>query len=196
MELQYKSFKIEEKAVKDDGSLHVKFYALAFGNVDSWNDIIMPNACDEFLKSDDADRMKLCYQHDTRQVIGVITSKTADSYGLLCEADILPTETGKDVITLIKGGALNEFSIGYYADEYHYEKRAGIQEDVRILDRITIREASVVSFAANPSAVLVSAKSEGGRMNTEDVKTATDDELSAMKEAIEAEQLNRLIANI
>lgn len=120
MNLEYKTCLITEKAEKEDGSLHIKFYACGFGNIDSWGDIILPGACDAFLASDDAKRMKLCYQHDRTAVIGVITSKTADDHGLLVEADILPTTLGKDVIMLIKSGALNEFSIGYYADKYHF----------------------------------------------------------------------------
>ena len=113
MNLEYKTCLISEKAEKEDGSLHIKFYACCFGNIDSWGDIILAGACDAFLVSEDAKRMKLCYQHDRTAVIGVITSKMADDHGLLVEADILPTTLGKDVIMLIKSGALNEFSIGF-----------------------------------------------------------------------------------
>ena len=140
--------------------LTMKAYALAFGNVDSWGDIIAPGAVDEFLKSADFGRMALCYQHDIREVIGVITAAGVDEKGMWIEADVLPTTTGKDVQTLIRGGAIKEFSIGYYADEYHYEKRDGYMSDIRILDKITIIEVSPVTRAANEDAVLISAKAE------------------------------------
>lgn len=149
--------------VKDSGSadiLHIKAYALAFGNVDSWGDIIAPNACDEFLKSEDFERMALCYQHDTREVIGVINDAGVDEKGMWIEADVLPTTTGKDVQTLISAGAIKEFSIGYYADEYHFEKREGYMNEIRILDAITIVEVSPVTRAANDKAVLIDAKAE------------------------------------
>lgn len=200
MNLEYKTCLITEKAEKEDGSLHIKFYACCFGNIDSWGDIILTGACDAFLASDDAKRMKLCYQHDRTAVIGVITSKTADDHGLLVEADILPTSLGKDVIMLIKSGALNEFSIGFYADKYHFEKLEGVADDVRVLDAITIREVSIVTFAANPEAVLISAKNEGHKDDKPDMASiisgSSDEELEAMAAQIEEEKLNRLIVNL
>lgn len=140
--------------------LHIKAYACAFGNVDSWGDIIVPTACDKFLASEDFKRMALCYQHDTREVIGVINDAGVDEKGMWIEADVLPTTTGKDVQTLIRAGAIKEFSIGYYADEYHFEKRDGYMSEIRILDAITIVEVSPVTRAANDKAVLIDAKAE------------------------------------
>lgn len=160
-EIQYKSIasRIEEKTAQDDGILHIKAYACVFGNVDSYGDIIADTACDEFLKSEDATRMKFCNQHDMQEVIGVITDKGVDAVGLWIEADILPTTTGKDMQILMKAGAIDEFSIGYFANEYHYERREG-KGEVRILDRITILEVSPVTRAANPKAVLIDMKNE------------------------------------
>lgn len=161
-EVQYKASlaSIEKKEAGEDGILHIKAYALAFNNVDSWGDIIAPGACDEFLKSENFGRMALCYQHNTNEVIGVITDAGVDEKGMWIEADVLPTTTGKDVQTLIKAGAVKEFSIGYYADEYHYEKKDGYQFDIRVLDAITVIEVSPVTRAANPEAVLIDAKRE------------------------------------
>ena len=161
-EVQYKASlaSIEKKEAGEDGILHIKAYALAFGNVDSWGDIIAPGACDEFLKSENFGRMALCYQHNTNEVIGVITDAGVDEKGMWIEADVLPTTTGKDVQTLIKAGAVKEFSIGYYADEYHYEKKDGYQYDIRVLDAITVVEVSPVTRAANPEAMLIDAKRE------------------------------------
>ena len=190
-ELQYKSIcrPIEEKAVGEDGKVHIKAYALVFGNVDSYGDIIAPSACDAFLSSENADRMRLCYQHNATEVIGVITGKGVDETGMWIEADILPTSTGKDVGILIKGGAINEFSIGYYADEYHFEKRAGYEYELRILDAITVIEVSPVTRAANPQAVLIEAKAEEENahdLNEEQEKPLTQDkEMEEMKKQLE-----------
>ena len=70
---------------------------------------------------------RLCYQHNLDHVIGVITDKGIDTKGMWFEADILPTSLGKDVAMLIKAGAINEVSIGYRANEYHYEKARWIR---------------------------------------------------------------------
>lgn len=149
----------KEEGEKSD-TLHIKAYALAFGNVDSWGDIIAHGAVDAFLASENKDRMALCYQHDIHEVIGVITDMGVDEKGMWFEADVLPTTTGKDVQTLIRGGAIKEFSIGYYADKYHFEKRDGYMNEIRILDEITIVEVSPVTRAANDKAVLIDAKAE------------------------------------
>ena len=90
LETKHGDARLEVKAEGEGGILHIKAYALAFGNIDSWGDIIMPGALDDFLKSADADRMALCYQHERRTVIGKITDKGVDDYGMWIEADILP----------------------------------------------------------------------------------------------------------
>ena len=191
-ELLNKSFlhEIEVKSEGENGSLHIKAYACVFGNVDSRGDIIDPKACDAFLSSENASRMRLCYQHDMDEVIGVITDKGVDAIGMWIEADIVDTTTGKDVMKLIKAGAINELSIGYYADEYHYEKREGYDSDIRILSAITIAEVSFVSRASNPKAILLDAKSEDFRNG---IKALSDDELCEMKRTIDTEYNTRLI---
>ena len=186
-ELEYKSIcrPIEEKAEGEDGKVHIKAYALVFGNVDSYGDIIAQGACDAFLSSENADRMRLCYQHNTNDVIGVITAKGVDETGMWIEADILPTSKGTDVGILIKGGAINEFSIGYYANEYHFEKRAEYDYDLRILDAITIVEVSPVTRAANPQAVLIEAKAEQEVAPQEEEKPLINDTMEDMKKQLE-----------
>ena len=75
---------IEYKSAEDNpDTLHIRAYALAFGNVDSYGDIIVDGAVDEFLKSEDFGRMALCYQHDRTEVIGVITDAGVDPKRIL-----------------------------------------------------------------------------------------------------------------
>lgn len=176
-----------KEAGQSADTLHIKAYALAFGNVDSWGDIIAEGAVDEFLKSEDFGRMALCYQHDTREVIGVITDAGVDEKGMWIEADVLPTTTGKDVQTLIRAGAVKEFSIGYYADEYHYEKREGFMQEIRILDAITIVEVSPVTRAANDKAVLIDAKNEGEKSNPI-IEAKMEKEIMELKQSLTAAQ--------
>ena len=184
---------------KEDGqsadTLHIRAYALAFGNVDSWGDIIAHGAVDAFLKSEDYSRMALCYQHDMREVIGVITDAGVDEKGMWIEADVLPTTTGKDVQTLIRAGAVKEFSIGYYADEYHFEKRDGFMQEIRILDAITIVEVSPVTRAANEKAVLIDAKNDqqATEVKKEEnsnpiIEESMEKEIMEMKQSAEAAQ--------
>ena len=195
-EIQRKTFihDVEVKSKSEDGkTLHIKAYACAFGNIDSWGDIIAPNACDDFLKGPEAGRMKLCYQHDSHEVIGVITDKGVDAIGMWIEADILDTTTGLDVQKLIKAGAIDEFSIGYYADNFHYERREDYGE-IRVLDGITIIEVSPVTRAANPKAILLDAKSEAGMAHNLESMSAED--FQAVKNAVDNEFARRVLANL
>ena len=166
-EIQHKGIgrPLEHKETREDGIMRIKAYALAFDNVDSYGDVILPTACDAFLASENATRLKLCYQHDQHEVIGVITDKGVDAIGMWIEAEILPTTTGKDVQLLLDAGAIDEFSIGYYADKYRYEKRDGYPYEVRVLEAITVIEVSPVTRAANPKAVLTDKKEEDNNIN-------------------------------
>lgn len=198
--------KLEVKGEGEGGILHIKAYALAFGNVDSWGDIIMPGACDDFLAGPEADRMALCWQHDRATVIGKITDKGVDDYGMWIEADILPTTAGNDAAILLKNGAVKEFSIGYRATKYHWEKREGFEYDIRILDAIQVIEVSPVTTAANPAAILVSAKADPDHNPTNnndnqltqksDPKKMTPEEIQAMRESIEKAASEKFAAEI
>jgi hypothetical protein len=195
-EIQHKTtlHAIEVKASEGESkTLHIKAYACVFGNVDSWGDIIEPGACDKFLAGEEASRMKLCYQHDFQEVIGVITDKGVDAIGMWIEADILDTTTGMDVQKLIKAGAINEFSIGYYADKYRYEKREGYDYELRILEDITIVEVSPVTRAANPKAILLDAKSEDVKRTLE---ALSNEEFEAFRKTVNNEFARRVLANL
>ena len=201
LEQKYGDARLEVKSEGEGGILNIKAYALAFGNVDSWGDIILPGACDDFLKSEDADRMALCWQHDRATVIGKITDKGVDDYGMWIEADILPTTAGKDAAILLKEGAVKEFSIGWRPDKYHYEHRAGYDYDIRILEAITIVEVSPVTTAANKKAVIISAKADPDHETKEDNnpqnnKTMTPEEIKAMQESIEKAAADKATAQL
>ena len=155
--MEYKSTQAHIEVKKAEGDvLKIRAYALAFGNLDSTGDIIMPSACDKWLAGEMASRVALCYQHELDKVIGKITDKGVDDKGLWIEAEVLPTSLGKDVQILLSHGAVKEFSIGYSADEYHYGKTEDADYEIRYLDAITIFEVSPVTIAANPKATLVS----------------------------------------
>ena len=194
---------VELKGEGEGGILHIKAYALAFGNVDSWGDIIMPGAVDGFLAGPDADRMALCWQHDRATVIGKITGKGVDDYGMWIEADILPTSVGNDAAILLKNGAVKEFSIGYRATKYHWEHREGYDFDIRILEAIDVIEVSPVTTAANPAAILVSAKADPDHSDKKDNNVSpknpdsnemTPEEIKEMRESIEKAAGEKLAA--
>ena len=193
--------RVEVKGEGEGGILHIKAYALAFGNIDSWGDIIMPGACDGFLAGPDADRMALCWQHDRATVIGKITDKGVDDYGMWIEADVLPTSAGNDAAILLKNGAVKEFSIGYRANKYHYEHKEGYDYDIRILEDITVVEVSLVTTAANPEAILISAKADPehnqeSNQTINQTPSMTPEEIKEMQDRIEKAATEKVTAEI
>ena len=179
---------MEYKAVKQDGSLYITFYGLVYGNVDSYNDVILKGAVDNFLLSPDAKRVKLCFQHDMDDVVGVIEEMTSDDIGLLVKAKILPTSLGNDVAILIEGGALNETSIGYKTIE------SEMQEDKRLLKEIYLYEISIVSRAANDRAVVIGQERKSEKLTK--VEDMTDEELIKLKNEITEEYNKRIVTKI
>lgn len=193
--MEYKNFNAALEVKQDsDGVLKIRAYALGFGNLDSTGDIIVPGACDKWLMSEMASRLALCYQHDFDKVIGKITDKGVDDRGLWIEADVLPTSLGKDVQILLKAGAIKEFSIGYVADEYHYAKTDGYEDEVRYLDAITIFEVSPVTLAANPRAQLMSVGKSAD--NAIDLKSMSNADLEKLRSEVEREYSLRIFSHI
>lgn len=148
---EYKSLLIRElKSEKRGESLYIKGYGAYFGNEDSYGDVIQAGAFAAFLQMDDAKRIKLCWQHDLSEVIGVITEMREDEKGLYFEAKISDTTRGRDAAALLEDGAIDEFSIGYRAIDAE-----PMGEDKRLLKSIYLYEISLVSRAANPKAKLL-----------------------------------------
>lgn len=180
----------EVKVERQDTNLYIEGYGAYFGNVDSYGDIIRAGAFAPFLASEDAKRVKLCWQHNFDDVIGVIEEMREDERGLWFRAKISNTTLGKDAATLIEDGALNEFSIGYGVKAAEYPTdQPGVS---RVLTDVYLYEISLVSRAANPKAVLEDAERKGEDTNNnnqnsnEQMEKELKDQLDAMQEEIKS----------
>ena len=150
MKLQHKSFPLTIE-LKDDEARTIEGWASTFGNKDSYDDIIVPGAFAETIKS----RMpKMLWQHDSQQVIGVWESATETAQGLYVKGHILDTTLGADAYKLAKAGAIDSMSIGYSVKEATYDQPTG----VRTLKKIDLWEVSLVTFPANEKAQITMVK--------------------------------------
>lgn len=187
--MEIKSFTSEGMSVKSEGSnLYIEGYGAVYGNVDSYKDIVQAGAFDAFLASEGAKRVKFCYCHSMREVIGKVEEMKSDEKGLWFRVKISNTTLGKDVATLIEDEALTEFSIGYKTEDSIYK-----DDGVRLLTKLTLYEISVVSRAANPKATLTS--TERKEEQTEEEKTALK-EMSYAQLKAELEELEGRKAEI
>jgi HK97 family phage prohead protease len=142
----------------DTTGRHVVFYAAAFGNVDSYGDIIMPGAFKKTIAERGpagSDQLKYLNQHDPWQLVGKVTEAYEDGEGLVLTAKVANTTLGNDVLELEKEGAY-EHSIGYKTIQSASETRNG--EPVEILTELMLWEGSAVTWGANPNTPTVGIK--------------------------------------
>lgn len=160
-----KSFNLNIKAVQEDGFF--SGYGAVFGNVDWYNDVILPGA---FAKSLEkwAEKNKMppvLWNHNDGEPIGVYTNIYEDEKGLFVEGRLLIDDVprAKSTHALLKAGAIDGLSIGYKT------KKANQQTNgIRELIELDLGEISIVTMPANEESLITSVKSklEDGELPT------------------------------
>ena len=189
--LEYKQVATTFEVKKEGGNLYIEGYAAKFGNVDSYNDIIQQGAFALFLTSEDAKRVRLCYQHDFDNVIGVIESMSEDEQGLMFRAKISNTTLGKDVATLLEDGAINEFSIGYRTVKFTMDE----QQNIRTLQEVYLYEISPVTRAANEKATLQASERKEENNNIKKDSEMEEELKKLQVELAEAKEARKIADN-
>lgn len=156
---------IDVKKIKDDGTF--EGYGSVFGNVDSYREVVEPGAFVGSLAKRKPRGIKMLWQHDSSQPIGVYDDMAEDAKGLWVKGRLLidVSPRAKEAYGLLREGALDGLSIGYRTvkAEPHPDK-AGVTR----LTELDLREVSVVTFAANERARVETIKSiiTGGELPT------------------------------
>lgn len=150
-DIEFKRAKLELKQEGND--FVVTGYAAVFGNIDSYNDILVKGSMDKTL-AESSQRIKLCYQHDIYEPVGKFNVLRVDDKGLYIEARISDAEP--EIKTKISEGILNEFSIGYSTVKSETRTENGV--NVRYLTEIKLWEISLVTLAANEMATVTGIK--------------------------------------
>ena len=130
------------------GEFHVIGYA-ATTDFDLQGDVISQAAI-QASSEDLAGNSTVLLNHDLNQPIGRVTKVDFDAHGLLIDA--LISQTVPDIISKIKEGVLNKFSIRGQVLERHQEYMAEYQKVVNVIDKMSLVEVSLVSVPANPEA--------------------------------------------
>lgn len=142
---------INIKAVSDSGT--IEGHISIFGNVDSYGEIVEPGAfADSLAKSQKSGRkVKLLWQHDPHQPIGVWDELAEDKKGLWGRGRLLIDQSPKarEAHGLLLEGAIDGLSIGYRT--LKAEPKAG-REGIISLTKLDLLEGSIVTFAANEKA--------------------------------------------
>jgi len=148
---------LEIKEVSADGTF--TGYGSMFNNVDLDRDVIAPGAFTKTLADKSPQKIKLLWQHDPSQPIGVWEKMAEDSRGLKVTGRLLINQgvpKADEAYALLKAGALDAMSIGFVIPPGGYDldekKRA------RIIKQADLWEISLVTFPANPKARITSVK--------------------------------------
>lgn len=158
---------LDVKAVSDTGT--IEGYASVFGNVDSYGEVVEPGAFSESLVKNGRTgrKVKMLYQHDPHQPIGVWDDLAEDKKGLWVKGRLLidASPKAREVHGLLKEGALDGLSIGYRTVKS--EPKSGKTGVISLL-KLDLMENSIVTFAANERArvEVVKAITEAGGLPT------------------------------
>ena len=143
-------------------------YGSVFGNVDSYDDVIMAGAYSEVLKKDQA--VPVYVNHgwlDGKLPVGSWSGLKEDDRGLFGDASlVMKMPSAIDAYWGIKSGLVSGLSVAIVPDPEYTEYRA---DGIRIIRKIKmLKEISIVNEPANAEARVFSVKAaeEIGRIET------------------------------
>jgi uncharacterized protein len=146
-------------AVLQTGGAEIAGYASVFGQPDRGGDVVAAGAFAASLAAGAASgrRVRMLWQHDPAQPIGVWDELREDGHGLWVKGRILmDVARGREAAALLAAGALDGLSIGYRT-----RRAARDGQGRRLLTEVELWEVSRVTFPMLPQA-RVAAKAAAG----------------------------------
>lgn len=118
-------------------------YASLFGVPDGGGDVVAKGAFAASLRTLPPDKVRLLYQHFAHEPIGVWEDIREDARGLHVRGRLITeVQRGREVMALIREGAIGGLSIGFRTVRATRDPASGH----RILNEIELWEISVVTF--------------------------------------------------
>ncbi len=143
---EVKFLSLDLKDVDTDGSF--EGYASVFHREDMSRDVVMPGAFAQSLRERGAAGIKMLFQHDANQPIGVWSTLSEDARGLYATGRLMPeVAKAREVHALMRAGALDGLSIGFRMLKGRRDRSTGVR-----LEKIDLWEISVVTFPLLPEA--------------------------------------------
>lgn len=149
MPLEHKYSQMAGDLVVSDGSI-ISGYASLFGLADQSGDTVECGAYAQSLDKSIAkgNSIKMLWQHDPAQPIGVWDEVREDRKGLWVKGRILTdVARGKEAAALVDAGAIDGLSIGYRTLKSRKNDTGG-----RLLSELELWEVSLVTFPMLPDA--------------------------------------------
>lgn len=142
----------------------IEGYASLFGAVDQGGDVVEKGAYARSIKAlaGEGRKVKMLWQHDPAQPIGVWDEVREDGRGLWVKGRLLDaTQKGREAIALIGAGAIDGLSIGYRA-----VKATKNDKGQRLLKELELWEVSLVTFPMLPGARVAAKGDDPGTEDT------------------------------
>lgn len=137
----------------------IEGYACLFGVMDLGRDMVLPGAFAQSLARQGPGGVRLLYQHDPAEPIGVWSEMFEDARGLYVRGALSPHVTrARECAALVRDGALDGLSIGFKTVEARTDPKAR----VRRIARVELWEVSVVTFPMQPGARIARAAPDAG----------------------------------
>lgn len=141
------------RAVERDGTF--EGYASLFNRQDMGHDIIAPGAFSDSLAQRGVRGVKMLFQHDPNQPIGIWHTLREDNRGLYATGRLIPEiAKAREVLAMMRAGVLDGLSIGFRAVNARRDRHTG----VRRLMKIDLWEISIVTFPMLPDARVTAVK--------------------------------------
>ncbi|MFZ4532486.1 MAG: HK97 family phage prohead protease [Alsobacter sp.] len=145
-----------------DGPGHIAGYASLFGVVDLGRDMVLPGAFAASLARRGSAGIRMLWQHDPAEPIGVWTSLVEDRAGLAVRGRLnLAVARARELDALVRQGAVDGLSIGFRVVAATTDRRSG----VRRIARIDLWEVSLVTFPMLPGARLAPSERHGSTVS-------------------------------
>lgn len=121
----------------------IEGYASLFGVADASGDIVMPGAFSDSIARKGPANIRMLFQHDPAEPVGVWTQMREDARGLFVRGHLTPgVFKADDLQALIDDGAMDGLSIGFQTLKAQRDRGTGL----RRLFKIDLWEISLVTF--------------------------------------------------
>ncbi len=157
-----RDFALETKRARlalDDVEIDGSFcgYASVFGLPDLGHDIIERGAFNRAVTERGASGIRMLWQHDAAEPIGVWTKISEDARGLYVEGRLAKgVARAREALELMRSGGLDGLSIGFRTVKARKDARSGLRH---ILEA-DLWEISIVTFPMLPQARIANVKAE------------------------------------
>lgn len=97
---------------------------------------------------------RLIVEHDTSRVVGVVDMREETDAGMLFSAKIADTAEGRDLVALLKMGALDSVSVGLSVTDYEMDGKtmlvkAAAWEELSVVYQPAVPQAQITEIAAS-----------------------------------------------